>query len=209
MDYINNLKIPDVWQIIISILSSIGLVYIIEWLKQPSAFIEKTTDSILPDGRKMLKVKVKISKKGFLRKIFPWTNMASYARLKGNLISNKSGKEIILQSFVVKWDTRPEPWDYDKNKPKIELLPETSEPENFLPEDECTAAIAVKHSDENQFYIYDGNYYVNSSVNQCDEKEIVIRLIFSSSSATTKKDYVIVNRNKSIGGFNLKEIKNS
>lgn len=203
---LNNLSIPDLWQLILSFVTAVLLVYLVEWLKQPSAEISLLPDMVLKDGRKFLKVKVRIDKKGFLKRMFPWQNPVSYARLKGYLLGECNDKKVDLFSYVAKWDTRPEPWDYTTNKPKIEMLPATSEPENLLVGDECSTSIAVKHSGERHFYVYDANYYVNPLVNQRDEKMVKLRLVFSSSSVTTKKDFVIVNGNKTVDSFQLKEI---
>lgn len=207
LNTINTIKIADIWQIFLSFVISVFIVYLIEWLKRPSAEIVPITDLILNDGRKFLKVKVKISKNGWYRKIFPWQNAAAFARLKGYLISYCGEKEIVLFSYTVKWDTRPEPWDYIQNKLRPELLPAASEPENFLIGDECSASVAVKHLKEPHFYIYDGNYYINKGANQRDEKQIKLRLIFSSSSTSTQKDFVIVNGNSTTEAFNLIEEK--
>lgn len=206
INIIDSIEIPDIWQIIISFIISVFIVYIIEWLKQPSAEIEPISDLVLNDGRKFLKVKVRIYKKGWYRKIFPWQNAASFARLKGYLIDTCDSKEIELASYTIKWDTRPEPWDYSTNKPRLELLPATSEPENLLVGDECPASVAVKHPGDKHFYIYDGNYYVNQKGNQRDENKVKLRLVFSSSSISTRKDFVIVNGNTTTNAFSLKEI---
>mgnify|MGYP001566977126 CR=1 FL=1 len=205
LDTINAIKIPDIWQISLSFIVSVFIVYLIEWLKQPSVEIMPIADLILNDGRKFLKVKVKIGKRGWYRKIFPWQNAASFARLKGYLISCCGKDEVVLFSYTVKWDTRPEPWDYIQNKPRLELLPAVSEPENFLVGDECSASVAVKHLKEPHFYIYDGNYYVNQNTNHRNEKQIKLRLIFSSSSISTEKDFFIVNGNSTTEAFNLIE----
>jgi len=209
MNAINSIRVPDVWQIVFSFVISVFIVYLIEWLKRPSAEIEPISDLILNDGRKFLKIKVKISKKGWFRKLFPWQNAASFARLKGYLIDTHNDEEMVLASYTVKWDTRPEPWDYTTNKPRIELLPATSEPENLLVNDECAASVAVKHPGNKHFYIYDGNYYVNQKVNQRDENMVKLRLVFSSSSTSTKKDFIIVNGNTTISAFRLNEIINN
>ncbi len=203
---VNSIKIPEIWQLCLSFIIAVLIVYLIEWLKQPSADIELLPDLVLPDGRKLLKVKVKISKKGWFRKIFPWQNPASYARLKGYIINNYRNEEVTLASFTAKWDTRPEPWDYDKNKPKLELLPAASEPENFLVGDEGTTSVAAKHPVEDHFYIYDANYYVNQSQNKLEEKMLKLRLVFSSSSVSTTKEFMIINGNSTVGSFKLKEI---
>lgn len=209
LSILNLIKIPDIWQLILSFSISVLLVYIVEWLKQPSVKISLLPDLVLKDGRKLLKVNVRIFKKGFLKKIFPWQSPCSYARLKGYLLGNYDSKEIILISYFAKWDTKPEPWDYTINKPRVELLPASSEPENLLVGDECSTSIAIKHTGEQHFYAYDANYYVNPLANQCDEKMVKLRLIFSSSSVTTKKDFIIVNSNKTIDAFQLKEINNN
>lgn len=204
---INNLKIPDVWLLALTFIISVFIVYLIEFLKRPSVRIELFPDLVLSDGkRKFLKVKVKVYKSGGFRKIFPWQNPASFARLKCYLVDSLGKEELEVFSYVAKWDTRPEPWDYEKNRPRIELLPATSEPENFVVGDEGTTAVAAKHIGEDNFYIYDGNYYVNQIGNKRDEREIKLRIIFSSSSVTTKKDFAIVNGNSTLEAFSLKEI---
>lgn len=205
----NTINIPDIWQLILSFIIAVLLVYLVEWLKQPSAEISLLPDLVLKDGRKFLKVKVKIYKKGFLKRVFPWQNPVSYARLKGYLLGDCDNNKVNLFSYVAKWDTRPEPWDYITNKPKIELLPASSEPENLLVGDECPTSIAVKHPGEQHFYVYDANYYVNPLVNQRDEKMVKLRLVFSSSSVTTKKDFIIINGNKTTDSFQLKGIDNN
>lgn len=208
MNIINNFQIPDLWQIVITTLLALVLIYLIEWLKQPSVKIEIDNDQVLNEGRKLLKVKVLVSKKGWYRRLFPWTNMASNARLKGNLISTKSGRRVILQSYLVKWDSAPEPWDYKDNTPRIELVPASASPENLLPGDEATACVAVKHNGEEFFYVFDGNYYVNRSANERSEKEAILQVYFSSSSATKMSEFVIVNSNKNINSFSIKNFAN-
>lgn len=202
---LNSLKIPDFWQLLAGSGISVGLVYLVEWLKQPSAKIELLPPLVLPDGRKFLKVNVKITKNGWYRKLFPWQNPASYARLKGYLISKEQNAEVEMASFTVKWDTRPEPWDYSTNLPRLELLPAVSEPENFLVGDECTASVVVKHQNQDWFFIYDANYYFNPEANQRNERKVILRLVFSSSSTSTKKDFIILNGNSSTDSFNLKK----
>jgi hypothetical protein len=205
--FLNTIQIPDFWLLVLTFLLSVSIVYLIEYLKRPSVKIDLFPDLILPDGkRKFLKIKIKVYKSGWLREIFPWQNPASFARLKCYLIESLGGKELEVFSYTAKWDTRPEPWDYEKNIPRIELLPATSEPENFVVGDEGTTAVAAKHKGEDNFYIYDGNYYVNQIGNKRDEKKIKLRVIFSSSSVTTRKDFAIVNGNSTLEAFSLKEI---
>ena len=204
LDTLNKLVIADFWQIVISIVVSVLLVYLIEWLKQPSAKIELISPLNHQDGRKLLKVKVKISKNNILKKLFPWQNPATLARLKAYLIECVCEKEIVVAEYTVKWDTKPEPWDYSTSKPRLEFLPFASEPENLLAGDENSASVAIKHPNEKHFYIYDANYYVNQSNNIIDKTMIKLRLIFSSSSATVKKDFVIINEGKSTDKFELK-----
>lgn len=187
-----------------SIFVSIGLVYLIEWLKQPTVVIDLLPDLKLPDGRKLLKVNVRLFKKGWYRKLFPWENPASYARLKCEFLKMVDGKKVVVASYVAKWDTRPEPWDYSKNTLRPELMPSTSEPENLLVGDACSAAIAVKRSNEKHFYIYDANYYANPENNKRMEKEITVRINFSSSSVSFSKEFLILNGNASIDSFTLK-----
>lgn len=206
LDFLNKLKIADFWQIAISVVASVFVVYLIEWLKQPNAKIELISPLNHPDGRKFLKVKVKISKNNFLKKIFPWQNPATLARLKAYSIECICEKEVVVSEYTVKWDTRPEPWDYTINKPKLEFLPFASEPENLLAGDEVSASIAVKHPNERWFYIYDGNYYVNQTNNIVDKNTVKFRLVFSSSSVSAQKDFVIINEGKSNDKFELKVI---
>lgn len=207
VDFLNNLKIPDFWLLLLSFFISVLTVYLIEYLKKPSVAIDLFPDLILNNGkRKFLKIRVRIYKDGWFRKIFPWQNPASFARLKCYLIDFVNGVEVELFSYVAKWDTRPEPWDYEKNIPKLELLPAASEPENFLVGDVGVTSVAAKHAGEDSFYIYDANYYVNQTGNKRDEKKITIRIVFSSSSVSAKKDFVIVNGNSTLEAFNLKEI---
>lgn len=207
LDVINSIKIPDIWQVLVSFISAVAVVYLIEWLKRPTAKVELIPELILSDGRKFLKVKVSIGRREILNKFFPWQNAAAFARLKGYLITCCEDDEIVLAKYTVKWDTRPEPWDYTNRRPRLELLPAASDPENFLSGDECSASIAVKHPKEDHFYIYDGNYYVNQIANRRDEKIVKIRLVFSSSSVSTKKDFIIVNGNSTAEAFSLKEIE--
>src|SRR3990170_6159080 len=136
LDTLNNLVIADFWQSVISVVASVFVVYLIEWLKQPSATIELVSPLNHTDGRKFLKVKVKISKNNILKKIFPWQNPATLARLKAYLIECVCEKEVVVAEYTVKWDTRPEPWNYETNKPRLEFLPFASEPENMLSGDE-------------------------------------------------------------------------
>jgi len=86
LDALNNLVITDFWQIVISVAASVLLVYLIEWLKQPSAKIELVSPLNHQDGRKLLKVKVRLSKNNILKKLFPWQNPATLARLKAYLV---------------------------------------------------------------------------------------------------------------------------
>lgn len=86
LNILNALVIPDFWQVVISVVASVFVVYLIEWLKQPSAKIEPISALNHTDGRKFLKVKVKVSKNNFLKKIFPWQNPATLAKLKAYLI---------------------------------------------------------------------------------------------------------------------------
>lgn len=204
LDTLNSLVIGDFWQIVISVVASVFVVYLIEWLKQPSATIELISPLNHNDGRKFLKVKVKISKNNILKKIFPWQNPATLARLKGYLIECICEKEVVVAEYTVKWDTRPEPWDYAANKPKLEFLPFASEPENLLAGDEVSASVTVKHPNEKHFYIYDGNYYVNQTNNIVDKSTMKLRLVFSSSSVSTQKEFVITNEGKSTDKFELK-----
>ena len=204
LNTLNNLVIPDFWQIVISVVASVFVVYLIEWLKQPSAKIELISPLNHSDGRKFLKVKVKVDKNNFLKKIFPWQNPATLAKLKAYLIECVCEKEVVVAEYTVKWDTRPEPWNYDTNKPKLEFLPFASEPENLLAGDEVSASIAVKHSNEKHFYIYDGNYYINQTNNIVDKSTIKLKLVFSSSSVSTQKEFVITNEGKSTDKFELK-----
>lgn len=204
LDTLNNLVIADFWQIVVSVVASVFVVYLIEWLKQPNAKIELISPLNHTDGRKFLKVKVRISKSNSLKEIFPWQHPATLARLKGYLVECICEKEVIVAEYTVKWDTRPEPWDYARNKPKLEFLPFASEPENLLAGDEVSASIAVKHPNEKHFYIYDGNYYVNQINNIVDKSTIKLRLVFSSSSISTQKEFVITNEGKSTSKFELK-----
>ena len=204
LDTLNNLVIADFWQIVISVVASVFVVYLIEWLKQPSATIELVSPLNHTDGRKFLKVKVKISKNNILKKIFPWQNPATLARLKAYLIECVCEKEVVVAEYTVKWDTRPEPWNYETNKPRLEFLPFASEPENMLSGDEISASVAVKHPNEKHFYIYDGNYYVNQTNNSIDKSMIKLRLIFSSSSVSAQREFIITNEGKSTDKFELK-----
>jgi len=192
-------------EVIISIVVSILLVYLFEWLKKPSVTVELITPLLLKDNRKLLKVNVKIFKSGALRKFFPWQSNASNARLKGQLIEIVANKEIILQEYTVKWDSNPEPLDYSTGELRRELLPATSAPENLLVGDQQTAAVAIKHQGESGFYIYDGNYYGNRDENKISEKKMVLRLNFSSNSISKSRDFIIINPNKSTNGFILQE----
>lgn len=116
------------------------------------------------------------------------------------------GKEVIVHEFTAKWDTRPEPWDYDNNKPKLEFIPFALEPENLLPGDIVDASIAVKHPKEKWFYIYDPNYYVAKHKNKVDGDLIRLRLIFSSQSISISKDFIVLNRDENTDGFQLKDL---
>ncbi len=206
---LNTIVIPDFWQLVISAVISVILVYLIEWIKQPVAELSLASDLNLKDGRKFVKVKVKV-KKNFLGSIFPWQNPASFAVLRGDFIDLCDNKETVLFSYAIKWDSNPEPLEYlpnGKQKLKLEMLPAVSAPRNFLAGEEDSAAVAVKHSGEQYFYAYDGNYYVNSKVNVRGEKRIILRITFSSSSASSKKNFLIINNNTMTDTFSLKEIE--
>jgi hypothetical protein len=179
------------------------LVMLVEWLKTPSAKIELIDPLNHPSGRKFLKIKVNTYTKGWVKKIFPWQNPASFATIKGYLIDDSGGEEVILTTYVIKWDSKPEPWDYDNNRVRLELLPSASEAENFLSEDEETASVAVKHPNDSDFYLYEANYYVNPQ--KRTEKEVKLRLVFSSSSASAKKDFIITNSGTTITSFDMSE----
>lgn len=188
----------------VSIVVSVFLVYLFEWLKKPTAEIKVITPLLLKDNRKLLKVKVVVTKTGFLRRLFPWQNPATHARIRGQIIEMVSNKEVLLKEFIVKWDSNPEPLNYSTGETRPELLSATSAPENLLVGDEQTAAVAVKRSGESDFYIYDGNYYFNPVENCFSDKRTVLRLIFSSTSVSTTKDFLILNPNSSVEGFDLK-----
>jgi hypothetical protein len=206
---LNAIQIPELWQLLISVVTSVVLVYLIEWIKQPIAKISQQSDLNLRDGRKFIKVKVNV-KKNFLGDVFPWQNPASFAILKGELIDICDKKETVLFNYAIKWDSNPEPLEYLKNgkqRLKHELLPSVSAPRNFLAGEEDSASVAVKHPGEQHFYAYDGNYYVNPKVNTRDEKKVILRITFSSSSASAKKDFLIINSNTTTDSFSLKEVK--
>lgn len=204
----NQITIPDFWQLLLSVALAIGLVYLVEWLKQPEATIELAPHLNHPDGRKFLKVRVKVIKGSGLRKLFPWKNVAAFARLKGSLIEEVRNKEVSIFDFIAKWDTRPEPWDYNANppRPKLELIPFSLEPENLLSGDVAEVSIAVKHPKEKHFYIFDPNYYINAQKNIVDRKLIALRLTLSSSSINRQKDFVILNEGEDTERFQLKEL---
>lgn len=76
--YLNQIEIPDFWQLALSTVVALGLVYLVEWLKQPSARIEVIEPLNHSDGRKFLKVRVKIGKgNNWLQRFFPWKNPAT------------------------------------------------------------------------------------------------------------------------------------
>jgi hypothetical protein len=205
---LNSVHIPDFWQLVLSFTISIILIYLIEWIKQPRAEISLQSDLNLKDGRKFLKVKVKI-KKSLIGLIFPWQNPATFAKLKGSFIDLCDYKQTVLFTYTIKWDNNPEPLDYLKDgsqKLKIELIPATSAAQNFLVGDEDSAAVAVKNPGEEHFYAYDVNYYLNPQINLRSEKKIMLRLTFNSGSISTKKDFLILNGNSTTESFILKEI---
>lgn len=212
----SNVKIPDTifstprhdsfWTIISTILGALFgflLVILVEKIKTPSARIELFPELVHSSGRKFLKIKVVISTNTIIKKIFPWQNAVMVGRIKGSLISLHNGKDRVEQTFTLKWDSKPEPWDYVNNVPRLELLPAASEAQNFLSNDEDSAAVVVKHPNQSHFYIYDGNYYVNPTANQRNESKIKLRLAFTSTSTTAEKEFMIMNY--SMNSFRLLE----
>jgi len=119
-------------------------------------------------------------------------------------------KDVSIHDFTAKWDTRPEPWDYNSTppKPKLELIPFALEPENLLPGDVVEASVVVKHPEEEHFYIFDPNYYLPwaRENNIIKHNLIRLRLIFTSSSVVTKKEFVIINEDKTTKKFTMKEL---
>lgn len=208
INYLNNLQLSSIWEILLGAIFAFFLVYFVEFLRKPDVEIKKANGLILNDGRKILKVKVSILNKNLIKRIFPWKDTASFARLKIELLEEIQGKTVVVNQFTAKWDSAAEPWDYDKNQPRIDLLPASLTPENLLVGDVAEAAIAIKHPKEPHFYVFDPNYYLPwvRDKNIVDRKIVKARIVFRSSAVIERKEFLIINENISIDGFNLKEL---
>lgn len=203
--YFLGLSNHDLWNIFWGGIVAFILVIMVEWLKTPSAKIE-LFPHFVHNKRKFLKVKITIYIKPW-KKWFMWQNPALVGKLKGQIINKTNGKETILKSFTAKWDANPEPLDYINGTLRVELLPTTSQPQNFLSEDEDSASVIVKHDQDPHFYIYDANYYVDPQKNIINEKDIILRIKFASSSTVAEKDFIVTNSGKTLNSFSMKEDK--
>jgi hypothetical protein len=199
LEPLNDLDLSSFWEILLGGLLAVVVVCLVELARTPAVKIEKSQDLVLPDGRKVLKVRVTATSGLVPTKVFPWKRTTALARLKLGLDA-----EDTTRSFTLKWDTAPEPWDYEKNIPRLDLLPAAYSPENFIVGDSVMAALAIKHPRETGFYIFDPNYYVRQSQVAVDGKQLRVRLAFRSSTVSKTEYFTILNGSTEIDSFELR-----
>lgn len=203
LNYINQLVIPDLWQLLLGALVALGLVYLVEWLRTPKVKIVLDSPVITPNGRKIVKVRVEVYSP-FEKRFFPWKYSLSPAKLRAEVFTVFGGREVVLGRYQPKWDTSPEPWDYARNRPRPELIPAAMSPENLVVEDKVGVGVAVKHPSDSHFYLFDADYYMGMG-KQVNEKMVFVRIGLVSSVVSKHKTFLIYNPGTDLDDFDLKE----
>lgn len=230
---------PPRLEVLFSALIAFFLVFVVEFLRSSKVVLKKSDPlNVKKDSfeRKFLKIEVLVNKRWFFDKNDVTSRiLPPYVHSQSSVLAHIN--HCPKRKFRVKWDNAPEPIEYPhsfnvecvknnseaKNKkngnvvfkvisdgfPRVEKLPMSMQAENLLPGDKIQAAVLVKHRNESGFYIFDPEYYFDSTPsgkNYCDYKIAYLKLVFRSSLSSDQKYFKILNPGKDLDNFDFKEI---
>lgn len=90
--------------------------------------------------------------------------------------------------------------------PRYELVPQALQTENILPDDKSTTSLVVKHQGQDEFWIYDPEYYFFRNENRCSQGIVYLRTVFKSSLGKQEEYFRVINQNSQLEGFIIEKI---
>lgn len=205
--FVNNLPIA-----FLSGLIGFIFVFIVEWIRKPKVKLEVSRplpverSELLRDGitivspkRKYVKLKVTVEK-GWRSHLPIPKNLHAFSKI----IVHSAWQD--KPEYQAKWDSAPEPVDYETLRPRLETAPFAKQPENLMYGDISEAGIAVKHDGDEGFYFFDADYYINARTNYCTKKRLMLKITFKSSLVEKTESFVIKNPNINLDRFVLSKV---